>query len=272
MRDALPPVQLSIPDKFSSLSDPGHSGVPAQGDEHFKYARAHRGPGHRHPQGLGYFPERYEDVDSRGNGAYRGDDRGWVDLHLSTDANKMFSWGFGINGLQEHLGDWTLGAQAGVTIRPISALAIDLDVRYKRRRGWLVYQGGRNFGAYDGTEWQPGMTVNWFMAPNHQLKLSVQWAGVRARENGFFAVPFGDGDLVDAARTLPDHDFTVSLVTTQLRYRWEIAPLTDLFIVYNRGNRLPNQFDGEFVDLFEDAFDDPIIDAFVAKLRYRFGN
>ena len=219
-----------------------------------------------------YLPERYEDRDSRGNGAYEVDPRGYADFLIATNSQNVFSYSASIGGLQEHLGDWTLNASAGVTIRPSDSLAVKLDVRYKRRRGWLVYQGGRNFGAYDGTEWQPALDVNWFLAYNHQLRLSLQWAGVRARENGFFAVPVGDGELQPAARTLPDHDFTVSLLTAQLRYRWEIAPLTDLFIVYNRGNSLPNQMSSSFDDLFTDVFDDPIIDSFVLKLRWRFGN
>jgi hypothetical protein len=91
-------------------------------------------------------------------------------------------------------------------------------------------------------------------------------------EQGFYAIPDRDGDLVEATRTQPDYDFTVSLLTTQIRYRWEIAPLTDLFIVYNRGNKLPFRHRDEFSDLFSDTFRDPIVDTLIAKFRYRFGN
>ena len=80
------------------------------------------------------------------------------------------------------------------------------------------------------------------------------------------------GVLVAADRTLDNHDFTVSRLTAQVRYRWEIAPLTDLFIVYNRGNQLPTQIGSDFGDLLTDSFSDPVIDSFIAKLRYRFGN
>ena len=148
---------------------------------------------------------------------------------------------------------------------------MDLDIKYKRRDGWLVYQGGRNFGAYHGTEWTPSLKMTWFMAPQHQIRLSMQWAGVRVDERGFFAVPLNDGDLVPTARTRANHDINVSLITTQLRYRWEIAPLTDLFVVYTRGNRLNNVDDDSFGDLFTDSFQDPIVSLFVAKLRWRFG-
>jgi len=67
-------------------------------------------------------------------------------------------------------------------------------------------------------------------------------------------------------------DFAISRITAQLRYRWEIAPLSDLFLVYTRGSNLAGRVDDEFGDLFQDALSDPIVDVFVIKLRYRFGN
>ena len=135
-----------------------------------------------------------------------------------------------------------------------------------------MYQGGRNFGRYEATEWQPGLKLNWFLTPSHQFRLSVQWAGVTAEENGFLEIPLGDGELVAGTRTQASHDFTVSRLTTQFRYRWEIAPLSDFFLVYNLGNALPDQTQSGFEDLFIDTLDDPIISTIVAKLRYRFGN
>ena len=221
---------------------------------------------------FGFMPRRWEDRDSRGNGAYRVGERLWWSLTWSTDASKMFSYTFGASGEQENLGDWTDGLNAAVTIRPSDRIYADIEVDYKRRDGWVVYQGGRNFGSYHGADWQPSIKLNWFMAPQHQLRIMLQWAGVRADERGFFRIPEGGGSLTPAERSLDSHDFTVSLLTTQLRYRWEIAPLTDFFLVYNRGNTLPNQVEKPFADLFQDAFQDPIVDSLVAKFRYRFGS
>jgi hypothetical protein len=220
---------------------------------------------------VGYLPTRWEDVDSRGNGAYKAEDRWWFDAQITTDASKTFSYSASAGALQEDLGDWTYTATAGVTVRAGDRLALDLDVRYKRRDGWLVYQGGRNFGSYHGPDWQPSLDLNWFMAPRHQLRVSLQWAGVRADQQEFWEIPDGDGKLVPAD---PDgeQDFNISILTAQVRYRWEIAPLTDFYLVYNLGNNRPVDSDADFSDLFADAFDDPIVESFVAKLRYRFGS
>lgn len=221
---------------------------------------------------VAYMPERYEDVDSRGNGAYRADGRLWADVQLATDASKMFAWTVSAGGWQEDLSDWTQQYTLGTTFRPSDSISLDLDVKYRRRDGWLVHQGGNNFGAFEAIDWQPSLEFNWFMSAEHQLRLSLQWAGVRAVDQAFFAVPTGDGDLVPELRVRPNYDFTVSLLTTQLRYRWEIAPLTDLFVVYNRGNRLPFRSSDSFSNLFSDGFSDPLVDTLVVKFRYRFSN
>ena len=222
--------------------------------------------------GVGYFPKRYEDIDSRGNGAYRVDGGGWFESVLSTDAGKKASFSLGLGGAQEHLGDWSYNATMGVTYLPIDQLSISMDLRYKDRSGWLVYQGGRNFGVFDADEWQPSLDINWFIAPGHQLRWNLQWAGVRASDKGFYAVPEGDGDLMATARERTNYDFNISRLTTQLRYRWAIAPLTDFYLVYNRGNSLRLEDEFDVLELFDESLREPVIDSFVAKLRYRFGN
>ena len=221
---------------------------------------------------LAWMPSRYEDLDSRGHGAYRAHDRLWWDLQWASNANRPVAWTLSAGAWQEDLGDWTCQLTAGATLIPSDNLQIDVDVKYRRRNGWLVYQGANTFGAYHGTDWQPKLEVNWFISAEHQLRFSLQWVGARMAERGLYAIPPGDGELIPAVRTRPSYDFTVSLMTAQLRYRWEIAPLTDLYVVYNRGNRLPYRTYDSFENLFSDSFRDPLVDSLVVKFRYRFSN
>ena len=67
-------------------------------------------------------------------------------------------------------------------------------------------------------------------------------------------------------------DFVISRLTFQARYRWEIAPLSDLFIVYTRGANLPRDSLFEFPDLFERSWNDPVVSQVAVKLRYRLGS
>ena len=58
----------------------------------------------------------------------------------------------------------------------------------------------------------------------------------------------------------------------QARYRWEIAPLSDLFVVYTRGSDLPDSPEESFGDLFHDSWTNRAVDVLVIKLRYRLGS
>ena len=69
----------------------------------------------------------------------------------------------------------------------------------------------------------------------------------------------------------PD-DFVISRMTFQARYRWEIAPLSDLFVVYTRGANLPRNSFFTFQDLFEQSWNKRIVEQVAIKLRYRFGS
>ena len=107
-----------------------------------------------------------------------------------------------------------------------------------------------------------------FLSARQQIRLTMQWAGIRAREQEFWQTPVQPDDIEQRVKAAaePVDDFTISRLTAQLRYRWEI-----LFIVYTRGSDVPDRVRDEFGDLFHDALTEPIIDVLTVKLRYRFG-
>jgi hypothetical protein len=223
---------------------------------------------------LDYFPAGWDDRNSFGNGAYKTEER-WVgEVSVGTDTGRKLSFSALAGMRQEELGGWTYRGSAGVTYKPNDRFSLDLDVNYMRRDGWLVYQSSRDFTTFSATDWQPRMAVDLFLSARQQLRLTMQWASIRAEEQEFWQVPLNDGDLIEVFKPpgAATDDFTISRLTTQLRYRWEIGPLSDLFVVYTRGSNLDNRVRDEFSDLLHDALITPVIDVFVVKLRYRFGS
>ena len=112
-----------------------------------------------------------------------------------------------------------------------------------------------------------------FFAAKQQLTATLQWVGVRAVEDETWKVSSTPSALVQAAKPVRHTDsIGRSQVTFQVRYRWEIAPLSDLFIVYIRGaNKRLILSDNTFSDVFQTGWADPFTDAFIVKSRYRFG-
>tara|TARA_B100002003_G_scaffold250651_1_gene290837 strand:- start:5096 stop:7576 length:2481 start_codon:yes stop_codon:yes gene_type:complete len=223
---------------------------------------------------LDYFPRIWDDRNSAGNGDFRIEDRWFFETAVGTDTTRILSISLAVAGLQEDLGDLTKQIKGGFTLKPNDRLSLDLDVTYQRRDGWLLHQSGRNFATFSSINWLPNLSLEYFVSARQQLRLTMQWAGIKADEQALYQVPLGNGDLlaIDKDPTDPSADFGISRLSAQFRYRWEIAPLSDLFLVYTRGSRLITAGDDDFADFFREAVREPLVDVFVVKLRYRFGS
>jgi len=103
--------------------------------------------------------------------------------------------------------------------------------------------------------------------------MSLQWVGIKAFERDRWRVPVGGGNLIRDNVTSPlDRNFSISRLSFQARYRWELAPLSDFFIVYTRGSDLPSNIRNSFSRQLSDAWEQPLVDSLILKLRYRFGS
>ena len=221
---------------------------------------------------LNYFPKRWDDRNSVGNGAYKVHGRWFGEAAYGTDTAKTFSASAGVRLTQEELGGPTYQALLGFSLKPNDRFSLDLDLDYAHRDGWLLHTIDRKFTTYRARDLRPSLALDMFFTAHQQVRLTLQWAGIRADDKKHYVVPISDGEL-DEVPSTSSRDFTISRSTVQLRYRWEIAPLSDLFIVYTRGSNLPNRVNNEdsFGSLFGGALKDPVIDELVIKLRYRIG-
>jgi hypothetical protein len=145
---------------------------------------------------------------------------------------------------------------------------------YFNRDGWLLHQEDANFTTFSADQWQPEAHIEYFISARQQLRASLQWVAIEAREQDFYLVPDKPGRLIPTTKPPgPSDDFSISQISFQVRYRWEIAPLSDLFIVYTRlADRVAPLENAGYGNLFNDAYDEPISDVFVVKIRYRLGS
>ena len=223
---------------------------------------------------VNFMPDFYDDRNSRGNGAYRNDGGHQVSLAYGTSTAKKFSTSIQLMNSSGFMYDTVYHADLGFTYRPVDRFALDFDLTFEKQTNWLVYMGDRNIGGFNAFNIMPSLSMDYFISAKQQLSLKLQWVGINADESEYWTVPDVPGRLIPRYKKIddPKDDFTVSQMTVQLRYRWEIAPLSDLFIVYTRGANLPNQGDQDFDYLFRDALSEPIVDVLTMKLRYRFGS
>jgi hypothetical protein len=223
---------------------------------------------------LRYFPKRVDDRLGRGTGAFRIPERYALIAGYTSDPAKGIAWSLNLEASQEDLGPKIITSGAGIVWRPNDRFSFDLGLNYTDQEALLVHQGNGNYTSFEAHQWSPKLESNYFISAKQQFRVSMQWNSLKAFEDRFWQVnPKRLKHLSPVVN--PDNepdDFVISRLTFQARYRWEIAPLSDLFIVYTRGSNLPGNSFSTFQDLLEQAWNDRIVDSFAIKLRYRFGS
>ena len=223
---------------------------------------------------INYFPSRWEDRDSLGYGDYRVDGRWQAGISARTDRSRKLMARLGFSYLQEDIdGGYTVDYKLEFDWRPTDRFALVFKLNYEDSKGWLIHDEGRDFTTFNATNWRPKIEMDLFLTAKQQFRITAQWAGIKAFEDKRWQVPLGDGSLDQVTRDPVDdlRDFSISRLTFQARYRWELAPLSDLFVVYTRGSNLGSRPDDGFGDLLRDSWTDRLVDVFVVKLRYRMG-
>jgi len=224
--------------------------------------------------GANYFFPAYDDLNSFGNGTYKIDGRAQFFINYDSDSAREFSWGVGTGVRQEELGGTTYSGELNLRWRPGGRFSTGLRIAYYDRTEWLLHDEDRYMATFDALQWQPAVDIQYFLTARQQLRASLQWVGVKSRAKDYYLVPENPGKLIPVAQ--PDNgndDFSVSELSFQLRYRWELAPLSDLYVVYTRVADDVQALNREsFRDIFSEAWNDVFINALVVKFRYRFGS
>ena len=221
---------------------------------------------------LDFFPERFEDKNSGGNGSYLLDDRFQFGVRWSSNPAQPLSVSTNVQLEQEDIGGMLRRYTTRLNYQPSDRVAFNLSLRHETRTGWLLYSGDQNFTRFQAETWRPNFEFSYFLSARQQARISLQWVGIKAFEHDRFVLPGTGQSLAPVQNAESDRDFTISRMSFQARYRWELAPLSDLFVVYTRGSNVPSNIARGFGDQFSEAWKQALVDTLVVKLRYRLGN
>jgi len=153
--------------------------------------------------------------------------------------------------------------------------SITLD--YYNKEDWLVWRSAdqRLFG-YDSNELTVAINSGYQIARNQELRLGIQWVGLDAKGKTAYDID-GDGYLrknLDGDLNPADRSFDRAKFVAQIRYKYEFAPLSDFYLVYNRGSNLnlsgEKYLGDDFGGLLSDSLSQKDVDLILMKIRYRF--
>ncbi|GFE78404.1 hypothetical protein GCM10011487_04040 [Steroidobacter agaridevorans] len=218
-------------------------------------------------QEVRYVTSGVDDLISRGNGPVRLDER--VSAYMDITTPRYGDWQFTLGGylFQQGVEDYSGWLQFLAAWYPTEKLTLRVDLLPQYSADWLVWEDSNLFGSYRAKRFDYDFRLDWIPAPRHELRVKWQWIGI-------------DADLRSAYRTdaagnlLPSSDpvapFTVNNLGLQIRYRYEIGPMSELFLVYARGGyNFIDEDERGVSQLFRDMTDVRDADQFLIKLRYK---
>ena len=216
---------------------------------------------------VGYGLPRWDDRNSRGNGAFRVEDSFVAGVEAWSDKSKRWILGAAVEGHSESLGGFSRALRLVFRMSPSEHFNAEANVKVEQLDGWLVWQAGRTFTTYDGIQITSRINMNALFSPRQQVALSAQWLGLRAAPAAVWEIGEDGHLLASTARHRPMQLARATLVL-QLRYRYQLAPLSDIFVVFSRSGDAMGA--SSYRGLARGSLEHPGASLLMMKIRYRF--
>lgn len=218
-------------------------------------------------QEVRYLPGGSDDLISRGHGPVRIRDRYAAYADVTTPRLGDWVYGAGAYVFQQGVDGWSSYAQFRASWYPTEALTVRAIVQPLWTEDWLIWVRDDLLGAFEAERLDLDLRVDWIPTPRHELRVKLEWIGISGDPRHAYRTT-AHGDLARTADIV--RPFTVSNFGLQIRYRYELAPMSELFVVYGRGGFDQIVEDERSVgDLLRNVTDVRDADQFFIKLRYR---
>ena len=151
---------------------------------------------------------------------------------------------------------------------PNDNLKINLGYRVRKENEWLIWTEDNKFGLYDSEQNTLSIGLNWFRGNKHEIRLKSQFVALQA-DNPKSLISDTGGYLYDSNDLIKP--FTQGVVSFQIRYKYELAPLSYLYLVYSKGGR--NYDEDENLsrsEIFEQPWNNPSDEVYSIKFRLKY--
>ena len=151
---------------------------------------------------------------------------------------------------------------------PNDNLKINLQYRIRKENEWLIWTEDNKFGLYDSEQDTFSMGLNWFSGNKHEIRLKSQFVALQA-DNPQSLISDSGGYLYDSDDLIKP--FTQGVVSFQVRYKYEIAPLSYLYLVYSKGGTSYDEDeDYSKSEIFNQPWNNPSDEVYSIKFRLKY--
>jgi len=151
---------------------------------------------------------------------------------------------------------------------PNDNLKINLQYRIRKENEWLIWTEDNKFGLYDSEQDTFSMGLNWFSGNKHEIRLKSQFVALQA-DNPRSLISDSGGYLYETDDLIKP--FTQGVVSFQVRYKYEIAPLSYLYLVYSKGGTSYDEDeDYSKSEIFNQPWNNPSDEVYSIKFRLKY--
>lgn len=207
--------------------------------------------------------------------------RGNVPMYVRNGMNASIYRGF------PRRGDWQFGVNAGLGVgsglrsdAPYAwsasvnathyfsdALNLELWLGHVMDQEQLIWQGDNLVAGFHMNRYDLNASLNWNIGTRHELRVKLEALGFDADDPTPWRIGPGGRGVASNDVVSP---FSLRNMGFQVRYRYELAPLSNLYVVYGRGGFMYDSFAAGAFDQFGDAFSLRNDEQLLVKLAYRF--
>ena len=151
---------------------------------------------------------------------------------------------------------------------PNDFMKINTQLRIREESEWLNWIDSNNLATYNLTQKTISIDMNWFKGNKHEIRLKSQFVALEA-DNPRSLVSDINGYLSQSNSEVKS--FTKGIASFQLRYKYEIAPLSYLFVVYSKGgDDYEDETDRGTSSILKSPWKNPSDELFSIKFRLKF--
>ena len=151
---------------------------------------------------------------------------------------------------------------------PNDNLKINLQYRIRKENEWLIWTEDNKFGLYDSEQDTVSIGLNWFSGNKHEIRLKSQFVALQA-DNPQSLISDNGGYLYESDDLIKP--FTQGVVSFQVRYKYEIAPLSYLYLVYSKGGTSYDEDeDYSKSEIFNQPWNNPSDEVYSIKFRLKY--
>ena len=180
----------------------------------------------------------------------------------------QYSFGYGVERKNYYaFTDRRRSASMGVGYTPRDNIRTWLRMNHRERSNWTIRTDEDLYATFSQKRLGLNTGVTWYRTEKEELSLKIQMVSFRNQKGQSYRI---DENGYFKKSDLSAESINLGSLAFQLRYRYEIAPLSNIYLVYTRGGSVFFDDEADNSTIFSDTWERPEGNRFAAKIRYRF--